>query len=72
MAYYIVFKNDLNHPYFKNSTRKIPQYEIWKEFDENMIFDSPIYEILKYFDTRKEAQAFVRSLKKKKGVINGK
>ena len=34
--FYIVFKNDLNHPYFKNSTRKIPQYEIWKEFDATL------------------------------------
>ena len=66
MAYYIVFKNDLNHPYFKNSIRKIPQYEIWKEFDETHIFNSPTYEILEYFDTRKKAQEFVRSLKKRR------
>jgi len=63
MAYYIVFKNKLNHPYFKNSKRKIPQYEIWKEYHNDQIFDAPIYEILEYFDTRKEAQSYVRSLK---------
>lgn len=62
MAYYIVFKNKLDHPYFKNSIRKIPQYEIWKEYDETHIFDAPIYEILEYFDTRKNAQAYVRCL----------
>lgn len=66
MAYYIVFKNKLDHPLlsFKYTKRKKPpQYEIWKEYHEDMIFDAPTYEILEYFDTRKEAQSYVRNIK---------
>lgn len=59
--FYIVFKNDLNHP-LRESWSTAKQYEIWKEYHEDMIFDAPYYEILEYFDTRKEAQAYIRSL----------
>jgi hypothetical protein len=42
--FYIVFKHDLKHS--ENNWRKTH-------------FDSPIYEIMGYFDTRKEAQALL-------------
>ena len=58
--FYIVFKHDLKHP--ENSWRKNHSpFEIWKEYNDTHIFDSPIYEIMGYFDTRKEAQAFVKT-----------
>ena len=58
--FFIVFKHDLNHP--ANSWRKNRSpFEIWKEHDESFTHDSPTYEIMGYFDTRKEAQAFVRT-----------
>ena len=63
--FYIVFKNDLNH-HLRESWCKAKQYEIWKEYQEDMIFDAPYYEILEYFDTRKEALNYVRKLKNEK------
>lgn len=32
-------------------------YNIWKSYDEDMVWDSPGCEVLGYFDTYKQAQA---------------
>ena len=58
--FYIVFKHDLKHP--ENSWRKNRSpFEIWKEYDETFKHDSAGYEIMGYFNTRKEAQDFIKT-----------
>jgi hypothetical protein len=59
--FYIVFKHDLKHPLRESWNKRKNQYEIWKEYDQTMIWDAPYYEVLGYFDTKKEAQAFVKT-----------
>ena len=39
-------------------------YNIWKSYDEDMIWDSPNVEVLGYFDTYKQAQAAVAANKR--------
>lgn len=58
--FYIVFKHDLKHPENKWRINRSP-FEIWKEYDETFKHDSPTYEIMGYFDTRKAAQDFVKT-----------
>ena len=72
--FYIVFKHDFNHPHWINLLRKYKakkikrpsQYEIYKEFDDTIIWDSPTYQVLDYFDTREDAQDFVKLQKEQK------
>tara|TARA_R100000664_G_scaffold11634_1_gene18864 strand:- start:733 stop:939 length:207 start_codon:yes stop_codon:yes gene_type:complete len=58
--FYIVFKHDLKHPENKWRINRSP-FEIWKEYDETFKHDSAGYEIMGYFDTRKEAQDFIKT-----------
>tara|TARA_R100000353_G_scaffold107735_1_gene77432 strand:+ start:2615 stop:2788 length:174 start_codon:yes stop_codon:yes gene_type:complete len=54
MAYYMVFK------WFPNDPKRT-YYEIIKEYENsNYVWGSPLYEILEYFDTRKEAQEYIK------------
>ena len=58
--FFIVFKHDLKHP--QNSWRKNRSpFEILKEHDDSFKHDSVTYEIMGYFDTKKDAQAFVKT-----------
>ena len=67
-AFYIVFKHDFKHPHWIKTLReykakkikKPSQYEIWREFDATIIWNSPIYKVLDYFDTKEEAKNFVK------------
>ena len=59
-SFYIVFKHDLKLPENKWRVNRSP-FEIWKEYDETFKHDSAGYEIMGYFDTRKEAQDFVKT-----------
>ena len=63
-SFFIVFKHDLNHPANEWRKNRSP-FEIWKEYDESFKHDSPTYEIMGYFDTKKDAQKFVKSNPKK-------
>lgn len=66
--FFIVFKNDFSHPYWieklmlykAKKIKKPSRFQIWKEFDDTMIWDSPIYEVLDYFDNREDAKNFVK------------
>ncbi len=43
------------------SDPKRTHYEIIKEYENsNYVWGSPLYEILEYFDTRKEAQEYIK------------
>jgi len=57
-GFYIVFKYDLKH--IENRWRK-KSFEIWKEFDENYIWNSPTYEVIGYFESKKDAQQFIKN-----------
>ena len=59
-CFYIVIKFLASHPY--NNLKK-DKFEVWKEYDESHIYDSPIYEIMDYFDTRKEALTYCKHCK---------
>ena len=48
-AHYVLFKHDKSKP-----SRGI--YEIYKSYDDGMIWGSPRYEVLGFFDNRKEAR----------------
>ncbi len=37
------------------------KYKIWKDYSENHVWGSPIYEVLAYFNTHKEARNFVKN-----------
>ena len=54
--FYIVFK------WYPNSPKQ-SYIEIAKEWDETHIWDSPLYEVLGYFDSRKDAKEFITNLK---------
>ena len=48
------------------SDPKRTHYEIIEEYENsNFILGSPLYEILEYFDTRKEAKEYLKEYKKK-------
>ena len=59
MSYYMILK-------WYPSDPKHTHYEITKEYDDsNYRWGSPLYEILEYFDTRKEAYEYLKEYKKK-------
>ena len=37
-------------------------YEIWKEYDEDFLFDSILYEVIEFFDSLVEAREHKRRL----------
>jgi hypothetical protein len=50
--YYILLK--WNKSYSQNKSK--PSYQIWKEYDDTIKFDSPLYSIIEYFDSLNEAK----------------
>ena len=59
--FFIVFYHDLKHPihettWYTNKNR----YEIWKEYDDTLIWDAPYYSVLGYFDDKKQAKEFIQ------------
>ena len=37
-------------------------YEIWKEYDEDFLFDSILYEVIDFFDSLKDARQRMNEL----------
>ena len=46
--FYILFRH--------NKPGEDVRFSIWKEYDDTKIWDSPILEVVEYYNTRKEAQ----------------
>ncbi len=59
--YFTLLKFNKNHPQNKN---KKNLFEIWESYDDQIIWGSPLYEIIEYFDTRKQAQNFLKTITK--------
>ena len=58
--YYILLKWNMKHPENRNRTNL---YEIWKEYDEDFLFDSILYEVIDFFDSLKDARQRMNELK---------
>ena len=58
--YYILLKYNMKHPENKYRTR---QYDIWKEYWDDYVFDSILYEVIDFFDSLKDARQRMRELK---------
>ena len=50
----------MKHPENRNRTNL---YEIWKEYDEDYLFDSILYEVIDFFDSLKDARQRMNELK---------
>lgn len=57
--YYILLKWNMKHP---ENMYRTNLYEIWKEYDEDFLFDSILYEVIKFFDSLTEAREHKRRL----------
>ena len=57
--YYILLEWNKNYPQIELK----PKYEIWKSYDDTIIWDSPSYFIIGYFDSLKEAREAKKELK---------
>ena len=51
---------NMKHPENRNRTNL---YEIWKEYDEDFLFDSILYEVIDFFDSLKDARQRMHELK---------
>ena len=58
--YYVLLKWDMKHPANKYRTS---QYDIWKEYWDDYVFDSILYEVIDFFDSLKDARERMRELK---------
>ena len=58
--YYILLKWNMKHPANKYRTS---QYDIWKEYWDDYVFDSILYEVIDFFDSLKDARQRMRELK---------
>ena len=58
--YYVLLKWDMKHPANKYRTN---QYDIWKEYWDDYVFDSILYEVIDFFDSLKDARQRMRELK---------
>ena len=58
--YYILLKWNMKHTENRNRTNL---YEIWKEYDEDFLFDSILYEVIDFFDSLKDARQRMNELK---------
>ena len=58
--YYILLKWNMKHPENRNRTNL---YEIWKEYDEDFLFYSILYEVIDFFDSLKDARQRMNELK---------
>ena len=57
--YYILLKWNMKHPENRYRTNL---YEIWKEYDEDFLFDSILYEVIDFFDSLKDARQRMNEL----------
>jgi len=58
--YYVLLKYNMKHPENKYRTN---QYDIWKEYWDDYVFDSILYEVIDFFDSLKDARQRMRELK---------
>ena len=58
--YYILLRWNMKHPENRNRTSL---YEIWKEYDDDFLFDSILYEVIDFFDSLKDARQRMNELK---------
>ena len=49
----------MKHPENRNRTNL---YEIWKEYDEDFLFDSILYSVIEFYDSLSEAREHKRRL----------
>ena len=57
--YYILLKWNMKHP---ENRYRTSLYEIWKEYDEDFLFDSILYEVIDFFDSLKDARQRMNEL----------
>ena len=57
--YYILLKWNMKHPENRNRTSL---YEIWKEYDEDFLYDSILYQVIDFFDSLKDARQRMNEL----------
>ena len=57
--YYILLKWNMKHPANRLRTS---QYDIWKEYYDDYVFDSILYEVIEFFDSLSEAREHKRRL----------
>ena len=57
--YYILLKWNMKHPENRNRTSL---YEIWKDYDEDFLFDSILYEVIEFYNSLAEAREHKRRL----------
>ena len=57
--YYILLRWNMKHPENRNRTSL---YEIWKEYDEDFLYDSILYEVIDFFDSLKDARQRMNEL----------
>ena len=57
--YYILLKWNMKHPANKYRTS---QYDIWKDYYDDYVFDSILYEVIEFFDSLSEAREHKRRL----------
>ena len=57
--FYILIKYRANHPQNKSKSNL---YKIWKEYDDTCAYDSPLYDVLDYFDSLREARQHIKTL----------
>ena len=50
--HYILLKWNKKHAQNKSK----PNYQIWKDYDDTHAYGSPLYEIIDYFDSLKDAR----------------
>jgi hypothetical protein len=60
--FYILIKYVATHPHNKGKSNL---YKIWKDYDDTCAYDSPIYDVLDYFDSLREARHHVKTLSNK-------
>lgn len=56
--YYILLKWNKKHAQNKSK----PNYQILKDYDDTHVWGSPLYEIIDYFDSLKEARQHIKTL----------
>jgi len=58
--YYVLLKYNMKHP---ENIYRTDQYDIWKEYWDDYLFDSILYEVIDFFDSLKDARQRMRELK---------
>ena len=57
--YYILLKWNMKHP---ENRYRTSLYEIWKEYYDDYVFNSILYEVIEFFDSLPEAREHKRRL----------